>query len=67
MKQNIKKWMLLILYLLVFPIGLQISFFFKKYVSIPVYNFVDRKLEYYQWSGIIGSSALLHCKARFSF
>lgn len=48
MKQNIKKWMLLILYLLVFPIGLQISFFLKKYVSIPVYNFVDRKLEYYQ-------------------
>lgn len=48
MKKKNRKWILLLGYVLAFPVSLQISFLIKKYVGIPLYEYVDRTLQWYQ-------------------
>ena len=47
-KKIYMRWILLLGYLFIFPIGLQISFVIKKYVGIPLYDYVHKVLRGYQ-------------------
>lgn len=48
MKKTINKWILLVVYILSFPIALQISFIIKRFIGTPLFEYIDSSLQYPQ-------------------
>lgn len=48
MKKIINKWILLVVYILSFPIALQISFIIKRFIGIPLFEYINSSLQYPQ-------------------
>lgn len=45
---RINKWILLIIYVCIFPIALQISFIIKRFIGTPLFEFINSSLQFLQ-------------------